>query len=149
MSSGTYEQRTVRPRSGSHPRRCQFAGAGLRVGGRDAVFRCPSERSLCLRRRGKPLHRLRAKLRPDDSWSRPPGCNRSGANRRGFGHKLRCADAGRGSPSRRDHSRRVVGLEMVRLVSSGTEATMTAIRMARGATGRDRIVKFAGNYHGH
>ena len=46
-------------------------------------------------------------------------------------------------------TRRVVGLEMVRLVSSGTEATMTAIRMARGATGRDRIVKFAGNYHGH
>jgi len=44
---------------------------------------------------------------------------------------------------------RVAGLEMVRLVSSGTEAVMTAIRMARGATGRDRIVKFAGNYHGH
>src|SRR3974390_294364 len=41
------------------------------------------------------------------------------------------------------------GLEMVRLVSSGTEATMTAIRLARGATGRDRIVKFAGCYHGH
>jgi len=46
-------------------------------------------------------------------------------------------------------ARRVDGLEMVRLVSSGTEATMTAIRTARGATGRDRIVKFAGNYHGH
>jgi glutamate-1-semialdehyde 2,1-aminomutase len=45
--------------------------------------------------------------------------------------------------------RRVDGLEMVRLVSSGTEATMTAIRLARGTTGRDRIVKFAGNYHGH
>lgn len=44
---------------------------------------------------------------------------------------------------------RIDGLEMVRLVSSGTEATMTAIRIARGATGRDRIVKFAGNYHGH
>ena len=46
-------------------------------------------------------------------------------------------------------ARRVDGLEMVRLVSSGTEAAMTAIRIARGATGRDRIVKFAGNYHGH
>jgi glutamate-1-semialdehyde 2,1-aminomutase len=44
---------------------------------------------------------------------------------------------------------RVEGLEMVRLVSSGTEATMSAIRLARGTTGRDRIVKFAGNYHGH
>jgi glutamate-1-semialdehyde 2,1-aminomutase len=45
--------------------------------------------------------------------------------------------------------RRIEGIDMVRMVSSGTEATMTAIRLARGATGRDRIVKFAGNYHGH
>lgn len=44
---------------------------------------------------------------------------------------------------------RVQGCEMVRLVSSGTEATMSAIRVARGFTGRERIVKFAGNYHGH
>jgi glutamate-1-semialdehyde 2,1-aminomutase len=44
---------------------------------------------------------------------------------------------------------RVPGLEQVRLVSSGTEATMSAIRVARGATGRDKIVKFAGCYHGH
>ena len=40
-------------------------------------------------------------------------------------------------------------IEKVRLVSSGTEATMSAIRLARGFTGRDVIVKFAGNYHGH
>jgi glutamate-1-semialdehyde 2,1-aminomutase len=44
---------------------------------------------------------------------------------------------------------RVPSCEKVRLVSSGTEATMTAIRVARGFTGRDRIVKFAGCYHGH
>jgi glutamate-1-semialdehyde 2,1-aminomutase len=43
----------------------------------------------------------------------------------------------------------VAGIEMVRLVSSGTEATMSAIRPARGATGRDAIVKFEGCYHGH
>ena len=43
----------------------------------------------------------------------------------------------------------VPAVEMVRLVSSGTEATMSAIRLARGYTGRDMIVKFAGNYHGH
>src|SRR5207247_9833147 len=43
----------------------------------------------------------------------------------------------------------VPSCERVRLVSSGTEATMTAIRVARGFTGRDRIVKFAGCYHGH
>ena len=40
-------------------------------------------------------------------------------------------------------------IEMVRMVSSGTEATMTAIRLARGWTGRDKIVKFTGCYHGH
>jgi glutamate-1-semialdehyde 2,1-aminomutase len=44
---------------------------------------------------------------------------------------------------------RVPGCEMVRLVSSGTEATMSVIRVARAFTGRDRIVKFAGCYHGH
>ena len=45
--------------------------------------------------------------------------------------------------------RRVPGLEQVRLVSSGTEATMSAIRLARGYTGRSKIVKFEGCYHGH
>ena len=45
--------------------------------------------------------------------------------------------------------RLIPSLEMVRLVSSGTEATMTAIRLARGFTGRDVIVKFEGSYHGH
>jgi glutamate-1-semialdehyde 2,1-aminomutase len=43
----------------------------------------------------------------------------------------------------------VPSCEMVRLVNSGTEATMTALRVARGFTGRSTIVKFAGNYHGH
>ena len=43
----------------------------------------------------------------------------------------------------------VPSIEKVRLVSSGTEAAMTAVRLARGFTGRDKIVKFAGNYHGH
>jgi len=43
----------------------------------------------------------------------------------------------------------VPGLEMVRLVNSGTEATMSALRLARAATGRDRIIKFDGGYHGH
>jgi glutamate-1-semialdehyde 2,1-aminomutase len=44
---------------------------------------------------------------------------------------------------------RVPSVEMVRLVSSGTEATMSAVRVARGFTGRRTVVKFAGNYHGH
>ncbi len=45
--------------------------------------------------------------------------------------------------------RRVPSCQKVRMVSSGTEATMTALRLARGATGRNKVVKFAGNYHGH
>jgi glutamate-1-semialdehyde 2,1-aminomutase len=40
-------------------------------------------------------------------------------------------------------------IEKVRMVNSGTEATMSAVRLARGYTGRDKIIKFAGNYHGH
>ncbi len=44
---------------------------------------------------------------------------------------------------------RVSGLEQVRLVSSGTEAIMSAVRLARGVTGRDKILKFDGCYHGH
>ncbi|WP_226052897.1 glutamate-1-semialdehyde 2,1-aminomutase [Dickeya chrysanthemi] len=43
----------------------------------------------------------------------------------------------------------VPGMEMVRMVNSGTEATMSAIRLARGFTGRDKIIKFEGCYHGH
>ncbi|HET9256034.1 MAG TPA: glutamate-1-semialdehyde 2,1-aminomutase [Pseudonocardiaceae bacterium] len=45
--------------------------------------------------------------------------------------------------------RRVAPVEQVRLVNSGTEATMSAIRLARGITGRSGVVKFAGHYHGH
>jgi glutamate-1-semialdehyde 2,1-aminomutase len=44
---------------------------------------------------------------------------------------------------------RMPGCEQVRLVSSGTEAAMSAVRLARGATGRDRVIKFDGCYHGH
>ncbi|KJF42625.1 glutamate-1-semialdehyde 2,1-aminomutase [Draconibacterium sediminis] len=43
----------------------------------------------------------------------------------------------------------VPSIEKVRMVNSGTEATMSAIRLARGTTGREKIVKFVGNYHGH
>ncbi|HYX85459.1 MAG TPA: glutamate-1-semialdehyde 2,1-aminomutase, partial [Gaiellales bacterium] len=44
---------------------------------------------------------------------------------------------------------RIASVEMLRMVSSGTEATMSALRLARAATGRDKVVKFAGAYHGH
>jgi glutamate-1-semialdehyde 2,1-aminomutase len=60
-----------------------------------------------------------------------------------------------GAPTRREVELaeavidRVPSIERLRFVNSGTEATMSALRVARGATGRDRVVKFAGNYHGH
>src|SRR5690625_3611910 len=44
---------------------------------------------------------------------------------------------------------RVPSVEMIRMVNSGTEATMSALRVARGYTGKDKILKFEGNYHGH
>jgi glutamate-1-semialdehyde 2,1-aminomutase len=46
-------------------------------------------------------------------------------------------------------ARRMPGVSMLRMTSSGTEATMSAIRLARGVTGREKILKFAGAYHGH
>ena len=60
-----------------------------------------------------------------------------------------------GAPSPREHElaetieRAVPQIERMRFVSSGTEATMSALRLARGFTGRSKIVKFAGGYHGH
>jgi glutamate-1-semialdehyde 2,1-aminomutase len=65
---------------------------------------------------------------------------------------------GASTPSETELAEEIIGrlqgagdspVEKVRLVSTGTEATMTAIRLARGATGRDLLVKFAGHYHGH
>ena len=43
----------------------------------------------------------------------------------------------------------VPSIEKVRMVNSGTEATMSAIRLARGYTKKEKIIKFSGNYHGH
>lgn len=60
-----------------------------------------------------------------------------------------------GAPTRRETElarlmvKAVPGIEKIRLVNSGTEATMSAIRLARGYTGRDKVVKFEGCYHGH
>jgi glutamate-1-semialdehyde 2,1-aminomutase len=53
------------------------------------------------------------------------------------------------NPARREDERAQAPIEKIRMVSTGTEATMTAIRLARGFTGRDLLVKFAGHYHGH
>ena len=69
-----------------------------------------------------------------------PARRRGGSRRRRAGHQLRRADRGRGRARRRGRDR-VASVEMVRMVSSGTEATMSAIRLARAATGRDRVAQ--------
>ena len=98
---------------------------------------------------GRRLHRPRAVLRRDHRRPRPPRDRRGGAARRPLD------GTSYGAPTEREVllaeaiCERVPSVELVRLVSSGTEATMSAIRVARGHTGRDAVVKFAGNYHGH
>ncbi len=64
-------------------------------------------------------------------------------------HRVRRADARSRSSWRSGSPRAVPSIEMVRMVNSGTEATMAALRLARAATGRPRIIKFEGCYHGH
>ena len=59
------------------------------------------------------------------------------------------APTGRGTELAKLVCSMVPGIEMVRMVNSGTEAVMSAVRLARGATGRDKIIKFEGCYHGH
>ncbi len=78
----------------------------------------------------------------------------SGGDRRGEGARSTTASASARRPRiETEMAEKVCALvpsiEMVRMVSSGTEATMSAIRLARGFTGRDKIVKFEGCYHGH
>ena len=95
------------------------------------------------------LHRLRRLVGPDDP--RPRASGRWCAPCRSA-PRAACRSARR--PRSRSSSRDAIcelvpSIELVRLVSSGTEATMSAIRLARGFTGRDKIVKFEGCYHGH
>ena len=72
-------------------------------------------------------------------------CHRDRAKRPEFRRTLRARNAN----SRKRSATLVPSIERVRMVSSGTEATMSAIRLARGHTGRDKIIKFEGCYHGH
>jgi hypothetical protein len=99
--------------------------------------------------RRPPLHRLRGLLGSDD-----PG-PRASAGDRGGAIDVAADGLSFGAPTELETqlARRVdelmPSIELVRFVSSGTEATMSAIRLARGFTGRDTIVKFEGCYHGH
>ncbi len=141
-------QRFSRGRPGD-PRWRQLAGAGLPRGraARRASWR--AARGLAHRRRRQPLRRPHLLVGPDDPRPCAPG--RAAGRERGCGTRLlvRHALRERGAPRRGD--RRPRWSPSTRSASStrGTEATMSAIRLARGFTGRDVIVKFAGCYHGH
>ena len=119
------------------------------VGGRHALHGRLGRGALRHRRRGHAVHRPGPVLRRRAARPRPPG--------RDGGRVAAAAARGTtfGAPTPGEVllaeaiCARVPGCEQVRLVSSGTEAAMSAVRLARGVTGRDRIVKFDGCYHGH
>ena len=129
-----------------HSRRCEFAGARIQVGGRRAAFFQARQGRACGMRTTSTTSIMSNSWGPIMSGHchpevvkavrAPPKAGLWRADRR------RTRDG-------RDAVRAVAVVRMVRLVSSGTEATMTAIRLARGFTGRSRIIKFEGCYHGH
>ena len=98
--------------------------------------------------RRQPLHRLCDVVGTADSRS----CAARARQGAGCGgqrwYQLRCAKPA-GGGARRARRALMPSLERVRFVNSGTEAAMSAVRVARAATGRDRILKFEGCYHGH
>src|SRR3954467_15002055 len=151
----------ARPRG--DPGRRRLAGPRVRVRRRHTVVRRARRGRLDRGRDRGPLRRPRAVLGRAVVRSRAPRDRRGRDGRGGSRNELRDADRGggraRGPDRRRDRERRrggagggrdaVAGVDEVRLVSSGTEAAMSAVRLARGATGRDLLVKFDGCYHGH
>ena len=132
-----------------HARRRELAGARVQVGRRRAALHRARRRRVPVGRRRQALHRLRRLVGADDPRPRPS----ARASRR---CSARLRDGlSFGAPTAAEIemaetiARLVPSIEMVRLVTSGTEATMSAIRLARGSTGRSKIVKFEGCYHGH
>ena len=117
------------------------------VGG-DAALRRAGRGAYRLRRRRQPLHRLRRLVGPADPRPRAPRGAERGARGRREGHELRRADR-REVELAEAVCAALPSIERVRFVSSGTEATMSALRLARAATGRRRILKIDGGYHGH
>ena len=140
--------RALRARQGAHPGRRQLAGARLPRRRRRSGLLRARQGALPLRRRRQRVRRLRRLV---------GAAHRSATRtRRSSRPSPRAAADGTsfGAPTEREVEfaeelcRAVPSMEMVRLVSSGTEATMAALRVARGFTGRDKIVKIDGGYHG-
>ena len=96
------------------------------------------------RRRRSRVRRPGLLVGPDDPRPRPPRRPRGGAARRPRAASASARPARTRSLLAEEIVRRVEPVEQVRLVSSGTEATMSALRLARGFTGRSKVVKFAG-----
>ena len=101
------------------------------------------------RRRRQPLRRLGLLLGAADPRPRRARGRRGGDRSRRAGDQLRRRRPRPRSSWRRRSSRAFASVEMVRMTSSGTEAAMSAVRLARAVTGREVVVKFAGAYHGH
>ena len=133
--------------SGRHPRRCELAGAGLRLGRRDAAFVERADGPFVYDVEGRRYidyvqsygPSILGHAHPDVIAAIQDAATRGTSYGAPTENEVRIAEM----------TSRVEGLEMMRLVSSGTEAAMSAIRLTRGATGRSKILKFAGNYHGH
>ena len=138
----------VRAREGGHPGGVSSPVRAFKAVGGHAPLRGP-RRGPALLGRGRPrLRRLRRLLGADDPRPRPPAVLAAvrEAAARGTSFGAPCA-------LEVELAERVVrhvpSVEKVRFVSSGTEATMSALRVARGFTGRRKILKFDGCYHGH
>ena len=101
------------------------------------------------RRRRQPLPRLGLLLGAADPRPRRPGGGRGGRSRRPSAAPASAPRPRREVELAEEVADRVPSVEMVRMTSSGTEAAMSAVRLARAVTGREVVVKFAGAYHGH
>ena len=112
-------------------------------------FMASGVRGLAHRRRRPPLRRPHLQLGADDPRARPPDVLAAVDRGDRQGLLLRDAERERGRPRRGDRRPGRPRRAGPPRVNSGTEATMSAIRLARGFTGRSLIVKFAGCYHGH
>ena len=121
----------------------------MRAIGRDPLFVASALGRRADRRRRQPLRRLDVLLGPVDPRSRRAVRRRGGQRRSGSTERRSALRPRARSSWPRRSPRRMPGVEMLRMTSSGTEATMSAIRLARAVTGRDPILKFAGAYHGH
>ena len=121
----------------------------MRSIGRDPIFIASRPRFDDHRRRRQRVHRLGLLVGAADPRARRTRTSSRGhrGGRPAGRHSARPPKPRWRSPRR--SPARIPSVEMMRMTSSGTEATMSAIRLARAVTGRDKILKFAGAYHGH